>query len=813
MLRASTRIPTFALVALLALSAVFLRRGLTGNPDAVLGRVDWDMDVLFYPQKAFAVESIRSGDFPLWNPYLFGGMPLHATLHPGLLYPPNLLFLALPPALAFNALFALHLALAGAFTYALLRDLRAGPWPALFGAIAFAFSSRFLLHVHVGHFPQVEALAWTPGLFYFAVRLVRRPSARRAAALSVALACALLAGFPQYPVYAVVALASGLAAHTLLAPRRRAPTLALAAAALAGGVLLAAAQILPGLAYALESFRSQAPLKFASNGFLPVENLATFLFPSALGDSVHAWYFGKWSHAQMIYYAGIATVAFAALGIAARESRRRCLPWFLLFVGAVVIALGVQTPAFHLMRLLPIVQNFRGIGKFTAVGLLGLAVCAGLALDSFVGRLTTPGASPSPANAPSGATTMASRMRLRFGRARPLLAVLAVFAALGLALLLAIEGDGGTKRLATFFDAVARGAVEPLRKPPPEMGRFLRDLQSALATNAARVIACAGLLSVAALLTARTFAPIATILLALDLFTAFDPFIRPISVARDIEPSPEVSRALGEVPPLARFGGTRDWMMQGISRNASAIGGWEGNLPLRTLAFMNFLAGFPPGSPALYFEPSKPSLLLDLLVMQRLLRPDAIPVDSSRFRIIEEREGLVVYERTSTLPRAYVVHQVECEPAPPSSWDAIVDGRIDPYRVATVECEADARLPNAGAAASVMTAPADAACVRLDGPDRVVVDVETASPGLLVLLDPYDDGWKATVGRRAAPVVPVFGFFRGVYVDAGRHEVVFSYAPESMAYGLAISAAAALAVIVIWIGPWDRDPKRSDRSA
>jgi hypothetical protein len=52
------------------------------------------------------------------------------------------------------------------------------------------------------------------------------------------------------------------------------------------------------------------------------------------------------------------------------------------------------------------------------------------------------------------------------------------------------------------------------------------------------------------------------------------------------------------------------------------------------------------------------------------------------------------------------------------------------------------------------------------------------------------------------PVVPVFGFFRGVYLDAGRHEVVFSYAPASMKSGLVVSAASALVALVILIRPW-----------
>src|SRR5262245_23395036 len=37
-------------------------------------------------------EMIRNGLLPLWNPYIFCGMPLLASIQPGALYPPTWLF-------------------------------------------------------------------------------------------------------------------------------------------------------------------------------------------------------------------------------------------------------------------------------------------------------------------------------------------------------------------------------------------------------------------------------------------------------------------------------------------------------------------------------------------------------------------------------------------------------------------------------------------------------------------------------------------------------------------------------------------------
>src|SRR5437868_1310318 len=43
---------------------------------------------------------LAQGQLPLWNPYIFGGMPLLANVYTGALYPPNWIFAVCPPAIA-----------------------------------------------------------------------------------------------------------------------------------------------------------------------------------------------------------------------------------------------------------------------------------------------------------------------------------------------------------------------------------------------------------------------------------------------------------------------------------------------------------------------------------------------------------------------------------------------------------------------------------------------------------------------------------------------------------------------------------------
>ena len=45
-------------------------------PWLIAGRtVPWDSKDQFYPALSFVAQSLRAGDFSLWNPYIYGGYP------------------------------------------------------------------------------------------------------------------------------------------------------------------------------------------------------------------------------------------------------------------------------------------------------------------------------------------------------------------------------------------------------------------------------------------------------------------------------------------------------------------------------------------------------------------------------------------------------------------------------------------------------------------------------------------------------------------------------------------------------------------
>ncbi len=149
-------------------------------------------------------------------------------------------------------------------------------------------------------------------------------------------------------------------------------------------------------------------------------------------------------------------------------------------------------------------------------------------------------------------------------------------------------------------------------------------------------------------------------------------------------------------------------------------------------------------------------------------------------------------EVPDALARAYVVHKVEASRDEADSlrlWKALYSTEGD-YDTAIVEGwsgGAEAGRADAGDKVEWLE----------DGMSRVRLRTTTAEGGVLVLLDTYASGWKATVDGRPARIFPANLAFRAVEVPSGTHDVDFRYAPRSVTWGLALSGAGWLFVAAL----------------
>jgi hypothetical protein len=151
-----------------------------------------DLGGYFIPPRFFWVESIKHGDFPLWNPYQFSGHPFLANPQHGILYPLNGLFFILPFDFAFNAIIILHFFLGGLFTYLFLRDLKVSVAGALLSGLTFMLGG-FLLSVH-GLLTCLLTVIWTPLIMMFFKRAMDRPCLKNKILVAISITVSFLGG-------------------------------------------------------------------------------------------------------------------------------------------------------------------------------------------------------------------------------------------------------------------------------------------------------------------------------------------------------------------------------------------------------------------------------------------------------------------------------------------------------------------------------------------------------------------------------------------------------------------------------------------
>ncbi|HEX9117095.1 MAG TPA: hypothetical protein VGA61_13590, partial [Anaerolineae bacterium] len=169
-----------------------------GLTNRVLSGVD--AYTYFTPYWAYRMAALRTGRLPLWDPYLFLGVPFLANPQAAVLYPLHwpLSWLSPGQALIWSAL--LHVWLAAGFTYAFGRRSLGLSRPAsILAGLLFGLSGYTLAHIE--NINQLNALAWLPAMLWLYDAAAGagswRGRVRWGTALAVAVAMALLAGHTQ----------------------------------------------------------------------------------------------------------------------------------------------------------------------------------------------------------------------------------------------------------------------------------------------------------------------------------------------------------------------------------------------------------------------------------------------------------------------------------------------------------------------------------------------------------------------------------------------------------------------------------------
>jgi len=362
--------------------------------------------------RALAGQMLLDGQLPLWNPYIFAGMPLMASVIGGAFYPPNWLFAILPAGLAMNVLglTTYHLALVGTYLYA--RRIGVERVAALIAGVAFTFGGFMI--AHLAHTHRITAAVWLPWVLLAVENIARADSLRKtwrwAALGALFIALQFFAGEPQITFF--TAMVAAPCAVFALARRRDNPARARIAVAIAVmilcGVLISLVELLPARELLQQSERNDPGPQFFDSYSFPPWQLPALIFPYFFGGAMappyRVEYWGGEIAAIMCGYVGMLTWLLAVVALFARnrdvsrfegdadeiaatkiESGDRARAWIWLGVAVVsmILAFGGYLPfeLNHKLYHIPVYNSFRGLYRHQYEFTFAMAMLAGLGMN------------------------------------------------------------------------------------------------------------------------------------------------------------------------------------------------------------------------------------------------------------------------------------------------------------------------------------------------------------------------------------------------------------------------------------------------
>jgi uncharacterized membrane protein len=160
---------------------------------------DQDAVFWFFPAYKFAAEQIRSGAFPLWNPYQYGGLPFFGEWQSGVLDPLNWLYWlgATSRTMTLSLELSFAVALVAMFCYA--RSLGFSRRASVFTAVIFGLSGFLVGRTLYPGFLRIVALA--PLVLCFTERIHQRGRWRDAVFGTLIITWQVFAAHPQPLIY------------------------------------------------------------------------------------------------------------------------------------------------------------------------------------------------------------------------------------------------------------------------------------------------------------------------------------------------------------------------------------------------------------------------------------------------------------------------------------------------------------------------------------------------------------------------------------------------------------------------------------
>ncbi|MBN2091302.1 YfhO family protein [candidate division KSB1 bacterium] len=746
----------------------------------------------------FVDNAFEKGIYPLWNPYIFSGMPAFASLSitPWVNFVDKIINVTLNATGNEFLRIWINYVLFGLLTFILLRHYKIKTEAALFAAVAIAFMPQFVAFGVHGHNTKLLSLVLIPLILYLVDQLIKKQNLIYLALTALTLGFQLFRAHVQvcFYTYLLIGFYFLFYIYDEYKNTKKISTILQSAALLVGAGILALGLssiiYLSVYEYSHYSIRGGG----ASGGldynyatgwsFSPIEML-TFFVPSFVGFG-GATYWGPMGFTDYPLYMSVIVLYLAGMALVLYRNR---LTWFFTFIASIslLVSFGNHFPILYkpMFEWIPFFNSFRIPSMIHILLDISILILAAMGLHGLL-QLDTPDSEGQK-------------------KQKWLLNYTYIFGGFCVLLFLfLLSGESNYHHFAASTESYQQ-SISMKTQQGYDVDRLLRETYQMAKGDAFKMIFLLGA-AIAAIfgylrkkLGSLSFISAMIALVVIDFwwidFKIIDHKLEENLRSRIINPEiyfqpTKAVRYLKEREQqevFRIFAVTKDpnWYMY---HEIQSIYG---------------------------YNPAKIRIYQDILAENLHLNPKILSMLNTRFLISDrgtlpgynqvrgfERDTEKLFESSAAMPRAYFVSQdTVIEPnqslaSPKERYEThrteilnfLQSPAFSPEKIAVLE-EAPPFTPG----------PADSNNVVIKSYDIHKIELETQvkNPALMVLSEIYyPAGWKAYINGEETKIYKTNYILRSIFLPPGTHKVEFIFAPVTFKLGFWIS----LSVLIILLG-------------
>jgi len=789
----------FALLLIILFSSVFLKGYVFGGGDttAAKGMTQALTDYLD-----------QTGEYPLWQPYIFSGMPAFSSMmFTKWVYFPNLV-LGLFNQIGVPALWTmlLHYLLAAMGAYVLLRHLKLDFLSAILGGLAYMLTPFFIVMISAGHGSQMMTAAYLPWLLYAVKRIFDDPDLKGMLILAIVAGFQFQRGHVQIAYYGWMAAGWYVVIEVIFRAKHKhwdnlLPALGYLAGGLLLGIGLAAVLYIPSLSYAAYSIRGGnagggLDYGYATSWSLPPYETLALFFSDWFGFGGQTYWGGR-PFTEHSDYLGLVLLILSASAFLNKNYLQEKVFLISAILLALLVSFGNFWPYLYdlLFKTLPFFNKFRVPSMILILLELLTALLAGIGLFTLL--------------------TLDDDQKQRWTRR----------------MLYALVGLGGVLILVLLLKGVVTAAYASVLAASPKAHPNLATMRIDMFYSSLIKSLFLGTFSLGLIwgyfdgrlkgwmLSVGMLALVVIDLGQVDLrFTSHAVPASRIKATEQATPAIQELQALtaknpGRIFPVHTLFGSNVWALYGLE----SIGGYS---PAKLKVLQDFLNSTQLEKtflPKYYSQTAdgaalKPIEAVDAAQRKRhldVLRDlnvkylvSPYPMNDSLFKLIDrpahiirgQRAQVLIYKFVDAYPRAWFVPRIQTAAVPEEGSLLLNRMTADPKDLAIV-VDPENNLQKGTFSMGTVT-------VKDQSLQSLTLETENQGEGFLVVSEVYyPGGWQAILDdQETLKVYQTNELIRGLVIPAGQHEIRFVYAPPAVKTGFRLTLLSV--VIIIGLIAW-----------